>query len=193
MFSECQTWYLMGWMARNFVWFFKMITNNDCTQHWNFLFWYQVFMWISSTYLSPSLNFYKQARSNKNGSVLADLGSVSVWEVGISFPLLTALLPGLLLQHMFHASICFVGCKRSDPSVLAAGKWRSQPEILANTGTDLEKKKQWILFCHLHCCYTTQGQKHPLPLLLLEQLANVHWFNVDMSVNHTYQQPPPQI
>ena len=41
---------------------------------------------MSSTYLSPSLNFHKQVCSNNNGSVLADLGSVSVWEVGISFP-----------------------------------------------------------------------------------------------------------
>ena len=40
---------------------------------------------------------------------------------------------------------------------------------------------------------TTQGRKHPLLLLLLEQLANVHWFDVDVSVNHTYQEPPPQI
>ena len=90
---------------------------------------------MSSTHPSPSLNFYKQAHSNNNGSVLADLGSVGVWEVGISFPLLSALLPGLLLQHKLHASICFAGCKRSNPSVLAAGKWRSRTEILAFIGS----------------------------------------------------------
>ena len=33
---------------------------------------------MSSTYLSPSLDFYKQARSNNNGNILADLGSVGV-------------------------------------------------------------------------------------------------------------------
>ena len=40
---------------------------------------------------------------------------------------------------------------------------------------------------------TTQGRKHPLLLLLLEQLANVHWFDADVSINHTYQEPLPQI
>ena len=154
---------------------------------------------MGSTYLSPSLDFYKQACSNNNGSVLADLGSVGVWEVGISFPLFSALLPGLLLQHTLHASVCFAGCKRLDPSLLVAGKWHSWTEILVNTGTFLIKKKktafekQWNLFCHLYCCYTTQGWKHPLLLLLLKQLANVHWFNVDVSVKQTYQEPPPQI
>ena len=33
-----------------------------------------------------------------------------------------------------------MGCKRSDPSVLVAGKWQSQTEILASTGTHLEQK-----------------------------------------------------
>ena len=44
-------------------------------------------------------------------------------------------------------------------------------------------EKQSNLFCHLQCCYTTQGWKHPLSLLLLKQLqlANVHWFDIDVS------------
>ena len=45
-------------------------------------------------------------------------------------------------------------------------------DILTNTNTHPGKKtasdEQWNLFCHLHCCYTTQGRKHPLPLLLLK-------------------------
>ena len=82
--------------------------------------------------------------------------------------------------------------------------WRKPVLILNKKKHDKTKKptttkyhpaseKQWNLFCHLQCCYTTQGRKHPLPLLLLEQLANVYWFDVDVSVNHTYQEPPPQI
>ena len=48
------------------------------------------------------------------------------------FRFLSALLCGLLLQHKLHASICFVGCKHSDPSVLAAGKWRSLDVDVSN-------------------------------------------------------------
>ena len=64
---------------------------------------------MSSTYPSPSLNFYKHAGGNHNGCVLVDLGSVGVSEFGISFPL-SVLLAGLLLQHMLHTSVCFVSC-----------------------------------------------------------------------------------
>ena len=127
---------------------------------------------MSSSYRSPSLNFYKHVRSNNNSCVLADLGCVGVREIGISFPLLSTLLPGLLLQHTLHASVYFVSCKHSDPSVLAAGKSRCWTEIVANTGTHLNpaSEEQWNLLCHLHCCYTTQGRKHPSPLLFLKQL-----------------------
>ena len=146
--------------------------------------------WMSSTYLSPSLNFYKQAHSNNNGSVLANLGSVGVWKFGISLLLLSALLPGSLLQHMLRAFICFVGCKRSDPSVLATGKWRSR--------TEKKYRFQKTLIGAYSATFTvviatTQGRKHPLLLPLLEQLANVHWFDFGVSVNDTYQEPPPQI
>ena len=68
---------------------------------------------------------------------------------GISFPLLSALLSGLLLQHTLHASVCFAGCKRSDPSVLAAGKWHSRTEILAFIGSTLT------------CLLTTPTKSHP--------------------------------
>ena len=48
--------------------------------------------------------------------------------------------------------------------------WRI-PVLILKRKPDSEK--QWSLFCHLHCClYTTQGRKHPLLLLLLEQLAS---------------------
>ena len=86
---------------------------------------------MSSTYLSPTLNFYKHVHNNNK----LHIGSVGVSAVSISFPLFSALLAGLLLQQMLHASIC--NC--SDPSVLVAGKSRSQTEILANTGNHLEK------------------------------------------------------
>ena len=117
---------------------------------------------MSGTYLSPSLNFYKHARSNNNGCVSADLGSVSVSEVGILFLLLSALLAGLLLQHTLHPYFCFASWNRSDPSVLVAGKSRSR--------TKKQLLKTWNLFCHLHYCYLTQGRKHSLPLLLLKQV-----------------------
>ena len=92
---------------------------------------------MSSTYLSPSLNFYKHMRFGSYSGipilscVSPDLGSVCVREVGILFPL-SALLAGLLLQHTLHASVCFVSCNRPDPNVLVAGKSRSWTEILVN-------------------------------------------------------------
>ena len=122
------------------------------------------------------------------------------------WPISALLVSEKLVYRFRFLALCCLGCfsntrftlpfasrvaSAPDLSIFTAGKWHSWPEILANTGTDLEKKqkknsfcKQWNLFCHLHCCFTTQGQKHPLPLLLLEQLAS--------SVNHTYQKPPPQ-
>ena len=45
---------------------------------------------------------------------------------------------------MIHASVSFVSCNRSDPSVLVAEKSRSRTEILANTGTHLKKNKQTL-------------------------------------------------
>ena len=129
---------------------------------------------MSSTYLSPSINFYKHMRSNNNGCISADLSSVGVREVGISFPLLSTLLAGLLLQHtlplpLFASQVattpipvslclgsCIVGLKYRYSS------WKEQyPE------------EQWSIFCHLHCCYPTQGRKHPLPLLLLVGLMSM--------------------
>ena len=87
------------------------------------------------------ISFYKHACSNNNSCVSGDLGSVGVREVGISFPFLSALLAGLLLQHMLHASVCFASCNRSNPSVLVAGKSHSQTEILVNTSTHLKKRQ----------------------------------------------------
>ena len=42
---------------------------------------------MSSTYLSPSLNFYKHVCSSNDSCISADLGSVGFREVGILFPL----------------------------------------------------------------------------------------------------------
>ena len=50
---------------------------------------------MSSSYLSPSLNFYKHVRVlTIRAAVSADLGSVGVRKVVISFPLLSALYIG---------------------------------------------------------------------------------------------------
>ena len=154
---------------------------------------------MSSTYLRPSLNFYKQPRSNNNGNVLADLGSVGVWEVGISFPLLSALLPGFsntrltLPFALWDASASIPVSLRLGNGIVGLKYWRIPVLILKNKTQLLKNNGTYSATCHLHCCHTTQGRKHPLLLLLLEQLANVHWFDVDVSVNHTYQEPPPQI
>ena len=72
--------------------------------------------------------------------------------------------------------------------------WRIPVLILKNKQKQQKtaSEKQWNLFCRFHCCFTTQDRKHPLLLLLLVQLANVYWFDLNVSVNHTYQEPPPQ-
>ena len=50
---------------------------------------------MSSSYLSPSLNFYKHVRVlTIRAAVSADLGSVGMRKVVISFPLLSALYIG---------------------------------------------------------------------------------------------------
>ena len=93
---------------------------------------------MSSTYLSPSLNCYKHARFGSYSGipilscVSPVLASVCVREVGILFPLLSALLAGLTPQHTLHASVCYASCNHPDPSVLVAGKSRSRTEILVN-------------------------------------------------------------
>ena len=93
---------------------------------------------MSSTYLSPSLNCYKHARFGSYSGipilscVSPVLASVCVREVGILFPLLSALLAGLTPQHTLHASVCFVSCNRPDPNVLVTGKSCSWTEILVN-------------------------------------------------------------
>ena len=90
---------------------------------------------MSSTYLSPSLNFYKHAHSNNK----LHIDSVGVSEVSVSFLLFSALFAGLLLQQTLHTYVCFTSCNHSDPSVLVAGKSCSWTEILENTSAHLEK------------------------------------------------------
>ena len=98
------------------------------------------------------------------------------------FRFLAALLPWLASPHTLHGSVCFVDCKRSDPSVLVAGKWHNRTEILLNTGTYSATFTVVIL------------HKAGKILLLLPELpASIHWFDVNASVNHTYQEPPLQI
>ena len=105
--------------------------------------------------LSLSINFYKYAHSNNNGSISADLGSVSVREVGILF---RALLPGLLLQYTLHASVCFMGCKcsalRLGNGIVGLKYWQIPVLILKKNSAS---KEHWNLFCCLHCCYTVES------------------------------------
>ena len=146
---------------------------------------------MSSTYLSPSL---KHTRSNNDSCTSVDLGSVGVRKVGISFSLLSALLAGLLLQHTLHASICFSSCNQLGSHVVRLKYWwySSWKKILANKQNPPQLlKNNSILPPSLLLMIYKAG--HPLPLLLLEQPANVHWFTVNMSVSHTYQEPPPQV
>ena len=124
---------------------------------------------MSSTYRHISLalpNFYKHMSSNNNSCVSANLGSVGVREVGISFPLLSALLTGLLLQHMLHTSVCFVSYNCSDPSVLVAGKSCSQTEILANTCAHLEKTKKTASVEQWNLSFT---------VVILHRAGNIHY------------------
>ena len=101
----------------------------------------------------------------------------------------------LLLQHTLHASVCFVSCNRSDPSVLVVGKSRSRAKVLV-----LIVKKTQLLKKNGTCSATftvvilhKAENIHYLCTLLIEQLAIVHWFNVNVSINHTYQEPPTQV
>ena len=119
------------------------------------------------------------------------------------FLLLSTLLAGLLLQHMLHASVCFTSCKCSNPSVLVAEKSHSQTKILMNTGTHLEKKqskkKKKQLLKSTGTCSTAFT-------VTLHKARNIHYscfsWNSQLtfigsvsnvSVNHTYQEPPPQV
>ena len=79
------------------------------------------------------------------------------------FPLHSALLPGLLLQHTLHTSVCFVGCKRSDPSVLAAGKWRSRTEMLVFIGLTST------------CPLTTPTKSHPHKFNYVQGILRTAW------------------
>ena len=84
---------------------------------------------ISSVLLQKLFCFFRMSTGIcQHICILADLSSVGDREVGMLFLLLSTLLPGLLLQHMLHASVCFTSCNRSDPSVLATGKWRIRTE-----------------------------------------------------------------
>ena len=68
---------------------------------------------------------------------------------------------------MLHTSVCFADCKRSDPSLLAAGKWCSWTEILANTSTQLEKKNSVL---------TNNGTySAAFTVVILHKARNIHY------------------
>ena len=120
---------------------------------------------MSSTYLSPFLNFYKHVHviiASYQQMLALSVSEKLVYHFRILALHLSALLVGLLLQLTLYTSVCFMSCNRSDPGVILAGKLHSRTEIVANTGTHLEKnqafEEQWNLFCHLHC-YSTQGRE----------------------------------
>ena len=144
---------------------------------------------MNEQYLSERLSQFLQARAIIHNLLrIGHLSSVGVKEVSISFPLLSALLAGLLLQHMLHTSVGFVSCNRFDPSVLVAGKSRSWAKVLVL----VLKKKQKQQLLKKNGTYSATftvvilhkaGNIYYLCMLLIKQL---HWFNVNMSINHTY-------
>ena len=160
----------------------------------------------------PSIFTSMHARSNNSNveqqhshilsCVPADIGSVCVREVGISCPLLSALLAGLRLQqHMLHAFVCFASCNRSDPSVLAAKKsrsqtdseywripvlkWNKKKQLLKNNGTYSATFTVVILYISPETSITAASPGTAMQLT----------FNGSMSFNTTpiYQEPPPQV
>ena len=91
---------------------------------------------------------------------------------------------------------------RLGSGVVGLKYWRIPVLVLKKKKNKKKNKKKsfWktmeLILPPLHCCYTTQGRKHPLPLLLLEQLANSSTSTCPLTTptkNHTYQEPPPQI
>ena len=96
------------------------------------------------------------------------------------------MLAGLLLQHTLHASVCFASCNRSDPSVLMVGKSRSRTKILIMKKKQLLRKNGTYSATFTVVILHKAENIHYLCILLIEQLANVHWFNVNVSINHTY-------
>ena len=129
---------------------------------------------MSITYLSPSLNFYKQACSNNNGSVLANPSSVGVWEVGILFPCSVACMACFsntrftLPFALRVASVPIPVSLRLGNGVVGLKYWRI-PVLILKKKISFWKTMELILPPSL-----LQGQKCPLLLLLLGQPANVH-------------------
>ena len=117
--------------------------------------------------------------------VPADIGSVGVREVGISCPLLSALLA-------CFSTTCFTPRfalrVATDPSVFVARKSRSRTELLANTSPQI-KKKQLLKNNITYSATFTVKHTAASP----GTVSYVHWFDVNVSVNHTYQEPPPQV
>ena len=95
---------------------------------------------MSSTYLSPPSIFTSKCVATIMEAYLP-ITALSVSEKLVYRFCFLAPYCLACFSNTFHGSVCFVGCKRSDPSVLVAGKWHSQTEILAKTGTHLDQKK----------------------------------------------------
>ena len=117
---------------------------------------------------------------------------------------------GKLVYHFRFLVHCWLACfsntRFTPPFVLQvapAGKSHSRIEILAvlilkkflNKLASKQKTpaSEEQRYSATFTVVTIYKAEHPLPLVLLEQPANVHWFAVNMSVSHTYQEPPPQV
>ena len=110
---------------------------------------------MSSTYLSPSQIL--QARAIIHNLLhIGHLSSVGVKEVSISFPLLSALLAGLLLQHMLHTSVCFASCNHFDlgSRVVGLKYWYSSWKKTKNNNNSFWRKMELILPPSLLLYYT---------------------------------------
>ena len=130
---------------------------------------------MSGTYLSPSLSFYKHARSNNIKWLRIGRSRLSVSaNLEYCFRFL------VLCWLACFSNTCFMPRFASQVATtpIPVSLWLGSRVVRLKYCTHLEKNKpaseeQWNLFCHLHCCYPTQGRKHSLPLLLLKQLIGL--------------------
>ena len=92
--------------------------------------------------------------------------------------------------------MCFAKCNCSDPSVLVAWKSRGWTKVLVlivKKKTQLLKKDGTYSATFTAVILHKAENIHYLCMLLTEQLAIVHWFNVNVSISYTYQEPPTQV
>ena len=154
---------------------------------------------MSSIYLSPS-------------PILTSKRVVKI--MAAYWPISALLVSEKLVYHFCFLALCWLACFSSThftlpfasrfasaliPVSLRLGNgtvrlkyWRILVLILKKKQKKktASEKMELILLPSLMLYYTRLETSIVL-LLFLEQIANIHWFDVDVSVNHTYQKPPP--